>query len=143
MGATVVPPSEVALELQNLHQLYALLTDLGRTKELAALFTDDSVWDGNELGYGYSEGPEPIAERVTGRFKEAEPMVHMPGPLMFTAASDNEVETTSWCLATRWTDGVMRPVIYFHYEDSMRKAADGTWRFARRLLRRRFPEADT
>jgi SnoaL-like domain len=143
MGTIAVPPAEVALELQNLHQLYALLTDLGRTNELAALFTDDAVWDGDELGYGRSEGPEAIAERVTARFKQAEPMVHMPGPLMFTSVSDDEAETTSWCLATRCTEGVIRPVIYFHYEDSMRKAADGTWRFAHRLLRSRFPEAAT
>jgi hypothetical protein len=135
MSANASPPPGVAVELQNLHQLYAFLTDRGRNKELAALFTDDAVWDGNELGYGYAEGPEPIAANVVRHFNPDEPMMHMPGPLMLTAVSDDEVQGTSWCTATRWVGGQTRPVIYFHYEDVFRRAADGGWLIARRVLR--------
>ena len=59
-----VPAPGVAVELQNLVQAYALLTDEGRESELAALFWPDAVWDGRELQYGIATGPESIAKLV-------------------------------------------------------------------------------
>jgi hypothetical protein len=142
MSATATPPADVALQLQNLQQLYAVLTDEGRGKELAELFTEDVVWDGNELGYGYAEGPRAVVENVVRHFSPDQPMMHLPGPLMLTAISGEEVQGTSWCMATRWVDGQSRPVIYFHYEDLFRRGPDGAWRFARRILRLRFTTND-
>ena len=131
------PPADVAVELENLHQRYAVLTDEGRGKELAELFTEDVVWDGDELGYGRAEGPEAVAETVTRHFDPDRPMIHLPGPLLLTAVADDEVHGTSWCMATRWVDGGARPVTYFRYDDVFRRGDDGTWRIARRLLRLR------
>jgi hypothetical protein len=131
------PPAGLAVELQNLHQRYAILTDEGRGKELAELFTDDVVWDGDELGYGRAEGAEAAAETVTRHFDLDRPMMHLPGPLLLTAVAADEVHGTSWCMATRWVDGQARPVIYFQYEDVFRLGDDGAWRIARRLLRLR------
>ena len=99
------PPADVAVALQNLHQRYAVLTDEGRGKELAELFTDDVVWDGDELGYGRAEGPAAVAETVTRHFDPDRPMMHLPGPLLLSAVADDEVHGTSWCMATRWVDG--------------------------------------
>lgn len=131
------PPADVAVELQNLHQRYAVLTDEGRGKELAELFTDDVVWDGDELGYGRAEGAEATAAMVTRHFDPGRPMMHLPGPLLLAAVADDEIHGTSWCMATRWVEGQARPVIYFQYDDVFRRGADGTWRIARRLLRLR------
>jgi hypothetical protein len=139
MNEQAVPSPEVALLLQNLQQRYAVLTDQGHTDPLAELFTDDAVWDGNELGYGYAEGPAAIAANVTGHFRADRPMMHLPGPLLLTAVADDEVHGTSWCMATRWLGDSTSPIIYFHYEDVFRRGADGTWRYGRRVLRRRFP----
>ncbi len=132
------PPADVAQKLQNLLQVYALLTDEGRAIELAALFTDDAVWDGQELGYGVATGPEPIARNVLAHFDLAKPMMHLPGPGLLTVASADEVHAISWCMATRWAEGRTSPVIYFHYEDVLRRGEDDGWRFARRDLRVRF-----
>jgi hypothetical protein len=142
MRTSAAPPADVAVLLQNLQQLYAVLTDEGRGKELAELFTEDVVWDGNDLGYGYAEGPAAVVENVIRHFSPDEPMMHLPGPLMLTAVSEDEVHATSWCMATRWVDGQTRPVIYFHYEDLFRRGPDGGWRFARRVLRLRFTPKD-
>ena len=131
------PPAGVAVALQNLHQRYAVLTDEGRGKELAELFTDDVVWDGDELGYGRAEGPEAVADTVTRHFDPGRPMMHLPGPLLLSAVADDEVHGTSWCMATRWVDGQARPVVYFQYDDVFRCGDDGSWRIARRLLRLR------
>jgi SnoaL-like domain len=131
------PPADVAVELQNLHQRYAVLTDQGRGEELAELFTADIVWDGDDLGYGRAEGAAAAVENVIRHFDPARPMMHLPGPLLLTAVADDEVLGTSWCMATRWVDGQARPVIYFQYDDVFRRGDDGAWRFARRLLRLR------
>jgi hypothetical protein len=132
------PPPEVVQTLQNLLQVYALLADEGREAELARLFTDDAEWDGEELGYGEASGPEAIARTVLGHFDPNRPMMHLPGPGLFTAVSSDEVHAISWCTATRWADGRTSPVIYFHYEDVLRRGEDDRWRFARRALRFRF-----
>jgi SnoaL-like domain len=133
----VTVPADVAVELQNLHQLYAVLTDEGRGKELADLFTDDVEWDGTELGYGEAHGAQAAAEAVTSHFDPDRPMTHLPGPLLLTAAADDEIHATSWCMATRWADGQARPVTYFRYDDVFRRVGDGSWRIARRVLRGR------
>ena len=134
---TTAPQPDVALQLNNLLQVYALWADHGRTEELTALFTPDSEWDGTELGYGIAAGPSSIAEQVTGHFRDSEPMMHMTGPALLTAVSPTEVRGVAWCLATRFSDGQTRPLIYFYYEDTFRKDDGSPWRFSRRLLRQR------
>lgn len=133
------PPPETTVLLHNLVQAYAMFTDAGETTRLAELFTPDAEWDGSSLGYGTAVGPEAIAQLVCGRHKADEPMMHMPGPVLLVALDDVEVHGVSWCTATRWTEGAMRPVIYFYYEDIFRRAADQTWRFSRRHLHPAFP----
>jgi hypothetical protein len=125
--------------LQNLVQAYALLTDIGDAARLAELFTADAEWDGSSLGYGTANGPDAIAELVCGRFNADEPMMHMPGPVLLAEVDDVEVRGISWCTATRWRDGTMRPIIYFYYDDVFARAADSTWRFRRRSLHAAFP----
>jgi hypothetical protein len=134
-----VPLAEDAVRIQNLIQVYALYGDAGRVEDLATLFTDDASWDGTELDYGTAEGPIAIAQRVAGHFRPEEPMMHLPGPALLTAVSDDEVHSVCWCLATRWTNGVPIPHIHFTYSDEIRRGADGTWRFRRRYLRRAAP----
>jgi hypothetical protein len=136
---TAVPSPADALVLQNLLQMYGFLTDQGRRDELAELFADDAEWIGDELGFGRATGPAAIAALVTGHFDASKPMIHLPGPAVLTAASDDDVHGVCWCTATRWTGTELIPIIYFHYEDVFRRGDDGRWRFARRLLRRRFP----
>ena len=73
------PAPEVVGRLQNLTQVYAVLTDAGRAEELAELFTSDASWDGEELGYGSARGPADIASTVLAHFDPARPMMHVPG----------------------------------------------------------------
>jgi len=133
------PPATEAAEIQNLLQVYALYADAGRVEELASLFTDDARWDGQELGYGLAEGPTAIAERVAGHFRADAPMMHLPGPGLLIADSADSAQSLCWCLATRWTDGVPMPLIYFAYQDELRRGPDGRWRFRSRYLRRAAP----
>ena len=133
------PPPETTALLQNLVQAYAMLTDAGETARLAELFTADAEWDGSSLGYGTAVGPEAIAELVCGRHKADEPMMHMPGPVLLVALDEVEIHGVSWCTATRWTEGAMRAVIYFYYEDVFRCGTDETWRFSSRHLQAAFP----
>jgi hypothetical protein len=135
------PPADVAVQLTNLLQAYALLTDLGRTDELAELFTPDAVWDGSEIGFGASTGPSDIAQRVTAHFRDDAPMMHLPGQPLLVAAGDDEVHGVGWSMATRWDAGRLMPTLHFYYEDVFRRSDDGRWRFARRVLRMRLPLA--
>ena len=73
------PAPEVVAQLQNLIQVYAVLTDTGRAEELASLFTSDASWNGEELGYGSANGPADIAATVLAHFDPARPMMHVPG----------------------------------------------------------------
>ena len=138
-GWAAGPAPADAQQLQHLLQVYGFLTDQGRGDELAALFTEDAEWDGTEFGYGAATGPAAIAALVTGHHDPTRPMIHLPGPAVLTPVSADEVHGVCWCTATRWTGTATGPVQYFHYEDVFRRD-DGGWRFARRLLRRRFPD---
>ena len=138
---TEAPPADVAVQLTNLFQAYALLADLGRTDELAELFTPDAVWDGSEMGFGASTGAMDIAQRVTAHFRDDAPMMHLPGAPLLVAAGDDEVHAVGWSMATRWDAGQLMPTLHFYYEDVFRRGADGVWRFARRVLRMRLPLA--
>ena len=133
------PPSPADAEaVRNLLTAYATFTDRGAVDDLATLFTADAEWDGSELGYGTASGPLDIARRVAGHHRPDEPMAHLPGPPLLVARSPTEVDALSWCLATRSSGGILRPTIYFSYEDRIIRTADG-WRFRQRVLRATFP----
>jgi SnoaL-like domain len=137
---STAPPPEVAVELNNLVQAYALFADKGRADELATLFTADATWDGTDLGYGSARGPAAIAATVVQHFDPTCPMVHVPGPPLLVRVSDSEVRGVGWCSATRSGDDGANPVIYFHYDDEFRRDGGG-WRFSRRTLHLRFRSA--
>jgi hypothetical protein len=124
--------------IHNLMQAYALFTDHARGDELAGLFTDDAVWDGRSLGYGTAQGPQAIAQAVLAHDKPGSTMVHLSGPAMLVTESDREIAALSWCLATRSVGGQVRPLIFFSYEDVLRRDDQG-WLFAHRTLRRTLP----
>jgi len=134
-----VPPPDDALEVQNLLQVYGFLTDQGRGQELGTLFVDDAEWDGTELGFGSARGRDDIVALVTRHVDPARPMIHLPGPPVLTGGGD-EIHGVCWCMATFWTGSGTAPLLYFHYEDVFQRQS-GDWRFARRVLRRRFPDA--
>jgi len=129
------PPDPATCELlRNLVQVYAFFADAGRTADVETLFTDDATWDGESLGYGSAAGPAAIAAIVCGHHRPEQPMMHMPGPPLLAAVGDDEVHGKLWCTALRWVDGMPSPVIYFYYDDVLRRGADGTWRFRHRHL---------
>ena len=132
------PAPEVVAQLQNLIQVYAVLTDAGREAELAALFTSDASWVGEELGYGSARGPVDIAAAVLAHLDPARPMMHVPGAALLVEISDREVHGVSWCLATRSSAEGRGPLIWFMYDDVFRRDDDGEWRFAARTLHLRF-----
>ena len=137
------PPPEVVAQLQNLVQVYAVLTDAGLADELAALFTSDASWNADDLGYGSARGPADIAATVLQHFDPALPMMHVPGPALLAAISPTEVHGVSWCLATRSSSEGDGPLIWFSYDDVFRADDDGDWRFAARTLRLRFRTGTT
>ena len=59
-----VPDADVAAQVQNLLQVYALWVDAGRRDDIATLFTEDAEWDGTELGYGAATGAADIARHL-------------------------------------------------------------------------------
>jgi SnoaL-like domain len=134
-----VPPPDDALEVQNLLQMYAFLVDQGRGQELGTLFVDDAEWDGTEIGVGSARGRDDIVALITGLIDPARPMIHLPGPPVLTGGGD-EIHGVCWCMFTMWTGSGTAPILYFHYEDVFQRES-GDWRFARRVLRRRFPGA--
>jgi hypothetical protein len=134
-----VPPPDDALEVQNLLQMYGFLTDQRRGQELGTLFVDDAEWDGTELGFGSARGRDDIIALVMGYVDPSRPLIHLPGPALLTGGGD-EIHGVCWCVATSWTGSGTAPLLYFHYEDVFQRDA-GDWRFARRRLRRRFPNA--
>jgi hypothetical protein len=68
----IVPDPRDIQAIQHLIQSYAFHSDAGRVAGLAAMFTADAVWDGREHGYGFAEGPDPIAETVVRHFDPAD-----------------------------------------------------------------------
>jgi len=134
-----VPPPDDALQVQNLLQMYGFLVDQRRGAELGTLFVDDAEWDGTELGFGSARGRDDIVALVIGHVDPARAVMHLPGPPVLTGGGD-EIHGVCWCMATFWTGSRTTPVLYFHYEDVFQRHA-GDWRFARRVLRRRFPDA--
>jgi SnoaL-like domain len=137
------PAPEVVAQLQNLVQVYAVVTDAGRSEELAALFTPDATWNGEDLGYGSARGPADIAATVLQHFDPTRPMMHVPGPALLVAISRTEVHGVSWCLATRPSPEGNGPLIWFAYDDVFRPDDVGNWRFAARTLRLRFRTGPT
>jgi hypothetical protein len=137
-SAEDVPDPRDAQAIQNLLQTYAFFADAGDVSGLASLFVADAVWDGNEMGYGAAAGPLPIAELVTAFYRSDQPMMHTPGPAALTRMGDDDVHSTCWCLATRWTGDTTIPYIHFHYFDVVHRGDDGRWRFSSRHLRPAF-----
>jgi len=131
------PSPETALEIGNLLQAYALFTDHGHRDDLAALFTADATWDGTEIGYATASGPDAIADCVMAHFDPEKPMVHLPGQPLLVQVDDDHIEAFSWTLATRRSGGVTKPLIYFSYDDVMRRTPEG-WLFRSRALKLRF-----
>jgi hypothetical protein len=136
------PPAADVIALNNLVQAYACFADAGATELLATLFTEDAEWDGTHLRYGTASGPTAIADLVCAHVDPAAPMMHLPGPPLLVAAHDGDVLGLTWCTATRWRDGVARPVIYFSYEDVFHRDDSGAWRFHRRRLQAAAPRHD-
>ncbi len=134
----VVPDARDVQAIQNLLFAYAKYTDAGSRTELAALFTADATWNGDELTFGSATGPDAIAALVTAHHDPAEPMMHLPGPAALTAVDADTVHAELWCLATRWIDGVPMPHIHFKYTDVVRRTGD-RWQFASRTLHRVAP----
>ena len=116
----------------NLLQAYALFTDAGLRDELASLFTADSFWDGTSLGYGTANGPAAIADVVLAHHDPTRPMIHLPGPPLAVRSGD-DLEVFSWTLATRLSDGAVKPLIFFSYHDVLTRD-EGTLRFRSRRL---------
>ncbi len=131
------PSADDAVAIGNLLSAYALYTDFGRRAELAGLFTPDATWDGTELGYAQAAGADAVVEAVLVHYDAARPMLHFTGPPLLVQTGPDDIEAYSWCIATRLADGVARPLIYFGYEDVIRRSGTG-WRFAARRLRLRF-----
>jgi hypothetical protein len=133
-----VPEPRDVQAINNLLFAYAKYTDAGQGEPLAALFTDDARWDGDDLGFGSASGPAAIVALVTAHHDPAQPMMHLPGPAALTCLDDGTVEVQLWCLATRWMDGVPMPHIHFKYTDVVRRTGD-RWQFASRTLHRVAP----
>ena len=128
--ASTPAPADADL-LRNLALAYTVFTDNGRRDEVKALFWDDAVWDGTELGYGVGTGPEEIAEIIFSHYDPARPMFHFNGPLLLNGLGDDEVRVYSWCIASRRSDG---PVIYFAYDDVVRRHPSRGWLYSYRRL---------
>src|SRR5690242_21819762 len=86
-----VPDADVAAQVQNLLQVYALWVDAGRRDDIATLFTEDAEWDGTELGYGAATGAADIARHLAAFIDPTKPMMHIPGPSVLTAVSPTDV----------------------------------------------------
>jgi hypothetical protein len=125
--------AEDAVSVNNLIQAYALFTDQGQRDDLASLFTHDATWDGSELGYDTATGPDAIVDVVLAHHNPDRPMVHLPGPPLVVRIDDDHLEVFSWTLATRLSDGLTKPLIFFSYQDRVRRGEDG-WRFESRYL---------
>lgn len=136
-----VPDARDVQAVQNAIQWYAFHVDAGRLDDVAALFTSDAVWDGDELGFGRATGPSSIAELVCAHFRPDRPMMHLAGPAALEAVAEDEIHSVCWCLATRWTDGTTGPFIHFYYDDVLVRDDDATWRFRSRHLRPAFPSS--
>ena len=133
-----VPEPRDAQAIQNLLYAYAKYTDAGERGPLATLFTDDAVWNGDELGFGSATGPDAIVALVTAHHDPTQPMMHLPGPAALTCLDDGTVRVELWCLATRWAGGAVSPHIHFKYTDVVRRTGD-RWQFATRTLHRIAP----
>jgi SnoaL-like domain len=116
----------------NLLQAYALFTDAGLGDDLAGLFTAEATWDGTALGYATATGPREIADVVLAHHDPTRRMVHLPGPPLAVRCGE-DLEVISWTLATRFVDGVARPLIFFGYHDVLARV-DGSLRFRSRRL---------
>jgi len=134
---TTVDPGDAVL-IGNLLQAYALYTDAALPDQLASLFTEQATWDGSALGYAVVTGRDAIVGEVLRHADPAKPMLHLPGPPLLVRVDDDTAEVFSWTLATRHSDGLTKPFIFFSYTDTVVRAVDG-WRFASRHLHLTLP----
>jgi len=124
--------AEEVVLVGNLLQAYALFTDAGAGDDLARLFTADASWDGTALGYGVANGRSEIAKLVLSHHDADRPSVHLPGPPLVVRV-DTGFEVFSWTVATRLSQGVTKPLIFFSYHDAL-CLEDGSLRFRSRRL---------
>ena len=134
---SAVDPAD-AVQIGNLLQTYALYTDAALADELGSLFIDDATWDGSALGYGAVSGRAAIVAEVLRHADPAKPMLHLPGPPLVVRVDDDTAEVFTWTLATRHSDGITKPFIFFSYTDRVVRTAR-VWRFASRQLHLTLP----
>ena len=105
---------------------------VGNLLQAYALFTADASWDGTALGYGVANGRSEIAKLVLSHHDADRPSVHLPGPPLVVRV-DTGFEVFSWTVATRLSQGVTKPLIFFSYHDAL-CLEDGSLRFRSRRL---------
>lgn len=105
---------------------YAHALDAGRTDELVALFHPDGTAD--IAGVGTFHGHDAIREAYAGMVP-ARPQVHMVANTVITSWTEDAATAISdFVFLQRGTSGWVVPVTG-RYEDSFRKADDGSWQF--------------
>jgi hypothetical protein len=131
------PVSSSAEDRVAIHELIALhghLFDSGRLDRLDELFTEDVIYDVEDLGAGQLHGIAEIREAAT-RLGEHNPLGHHTTNIIVTELGDDVAYVRSKGLGVN-TEGSISTVVY---EDVVRRTAEG-WRLAtRRVLLRRRP----
>ena len=124
----VALPAEDRLAIYELIALHGHLMDAGAFDRLDELFTDDFVYDLDELGYGRLEGAKALIDASTA-LGDDNPLGHHVTNSLVIAEEDGLVRVRSKGIGIG-ADGSSGTVIY---EDLIRKTPNG-WRIARRAV---------
>lgn len=129
---------EAAEDIRSLKARYCDLCDTGYdAAALSALFVDDAVWDGGEVGV--FEGRAAIERFFAGTGRALALAIHHVTNAALQVSDDAGSATGRWYLlqcATRRHDN-QALWLAARYEDSFVRTADG-WRFARIQIRTQF-----